>query len=107
RIEIVQFGDDAGGDLIEEKVFRGPIHTQLRQALDYLNSFSTTMVRKVSGRAEVHRNVAFPYQAMEEALANAVYHRSYEGVPEPIKVYLYPDRMEIISYPGPVPGVEM
>ena len=44
---------------------------------------------------------------MEEALVNAVYHRSYEGNPEPIKVYLYPDRMEIISYPGPVPGIEM
>jgi ATP-dependent DNA helicase RecG len=36
-----------------------------------------------------------------------VYHRSYDGIPDPIKVYLYPDRMEIISYPGPVPGIEM
>jgi len=35
-----------------------------------------------------------------------VYHRSYEGVAEPIKVYLYSDRLEIISYPGPVPGIE-
>jgi len=107
RIEVVQFGDDAGGDLIEEKLFRGPVHMQLRQALDYLDAFSTTMVRKVPSQAEAHRTVAFPYEAMEEALVNAVYHRSYEGVPDPIKVYLYPDRMEIISYPGPVPGVEM
>ena len=105
RIEVVQFGDDAGGDLIEEKVFRGPIHFQLRQTLDYLNSFSTSMIRKIPGRAEAHKTVAFPYEAMEEALVNAVYHRSYE-VYEPIKVYLYPDRMEIISYPGPVPGIE-
>nr|VFK45095.1 MAG: ATP-dependent DNA helicase RecG [Candidatus Kentron sp. TC] len=43
---------------------------------------------------------------MEEALVNAVYHRSYDGEPEPIKVYLYPNRMMIASYPGPVPGVE-
>jgi len=107
RIEVVQFGDDAGGNLIEEKVFRGPIHTQIRQALDYLNSFSTTMVRKSPDQAEAYRTVAFPYEAMEEAIVNAVYHRSYEGVAEPIKVYLYPDRMEIISYPGPVPGIEM
>jgi len=106
QIEIVQFGDDTGGDLIEEKVFRGPIHFQLRQALDYLNSFSTAMIKKIPGRAEAHKAVAFPYEAMEEALVNAVYHRSYE-LREPIKVYLYPDRMEIISYPGPVAGVEM
>jgi len=106
RLEVVQFGDDAGGDLIEEKIFRGPIHFQLRQALDYLNSFSTSMIKKVPGRAEAHKTVAFPYEAMEEALVNAVYHKSYE-VYEPIKVYLYPDRMEIISYPGPVPGIEV
>lgn len=107
RIEIVQFGDDAGGNLIEEKIFRGPLHHQLRQALDYLNNFSTTMVRKVPNQSTAHRTVAFPYEAMEEALVNAVYHRSYEGVQEPVKVYLYPDRLEIISYPGPVQGIEM
>lgn len=106
QIEVVEFGDDAGGDLIEEKVFKGPIHFQSRQALDYLNSFSTSMIRKIPGRAEAYKAVAFPYEAMEEALMNAVYHRSYE-IHEPIKVYLYPDRMEIISYPGPVPGIEM
>lgn len=108
RIEIVQFGDDAGGDLIEEKVFRGPLNLQVSQALDYLNSLSTTMLRKLPNQAEVARSVAFPYEAMEEALVNAIYHRSYEeNVPDPVKVYLYPDRMEIISYPGPVPGIEM
>ena len=26
--------------------------------------------------------------------------------PEPTKIYLYPSRMEVISYPGPVPGIE-
>lgn len=107
RIEIVQFGDGAGGDLIEEKVFRGPLHVQISQALDYLNAFSTSMIKKVPNQAEAHRTVAFPYEAMEESLVNAAYHRSYEGTPEPIKVYLYPDRMEIISYPGPVPGLEL
>ncbi len=106
RIEIVQFGDDSGGDLIEEKDFRGPLHLQIRQALDYLDSFSTKMIKKIPGVAEARRTVAFPYEAMEESLVNAVYHRSYEGILEPIKVYLYPDRMEIISYPGPVPGIE-
>jgi ATP-dependent DNA helicase RecG len=106
RVEIVQFGDDAGGDLIEERIFRGPLNVQINQALDYLNTFSTSLIRKVPDQAEVHRTVAFPYEAMEESLVNAIYHRSYEGVPEPVKVYLYPDRMEIISYPGPVPGIE-
>lgn len=105
RIEVVQFGDDAGGDLIEERIFRGPIPDQIRSVLNYLDSLGGTLLRKVPGQAEVERTVPYPYEAMEEALVNAVYHRSYEEPPEPVKVYLYPDRMEITSYPGPVPGI--
>jgi len=50
--------------------------------------------------------VPYPYEAMEEAIVNAIYHRGYDGQQEPNKIYLYPDRMEIISYPGPVAGIE-
>jgi len=107
RIEVVQFGDDAGGDLIEEKEFRGPLPEQIRSCLNYLDGIGGNLLRKISGQAEVERTVAYPYEAMEEAIVNAAYHRSYEAPPEPVKIYLYPDRMEIISYPGPVPGVQM
>jgi ATP-dependent DNA helicase RecG len=107
RIEIVQFGDDAGGNLIEEKIVRGPLHEQVRQALDYLNGFSGSLIRKLPNQAEAQHTVAFPYEAMEEALVNAIYHRSYDGEREPTKVYLYPDRMEITSYPGPMPGLNI
>ena len=107
RLEIAHYGDEAGGNLIEEKTLRGPLPTVLRLTLDYLSNLSTSVVRKVPEQAETHRFVAFPYEAMEEALANAVLHRGYDAPPEPIKVLLYPDRMEIVSYPGPVPGLEM
>ena len=107
RIEIVHYGDEAGGDLIEEQIFRGALASMLRQALDYLVGLSTEMIHKVPAQAEVQRFVAFPYEALEEALANAVLHRGYDFPREPIKVGLYPDRMEIVSYPGPVPGLEM
>jgi len=106
RIEVVQFGDDAGGDLIEERVFRGPLPQQVRHSLDYLNGLSANVIRKVPGQAEAERFVLYPYEAMEEAVANAVHHRSYEFPPEPIRVHLYPDRLEITSYPGPVPGLD-
>jgi ATP-dependent DNA helicase RecG len=107
RIEIAHYGDETGGNLIEEKTLRGPLPMVLRQTLDYLSNLSTELIRKIPEQAETHRFVAFPYEAMEEALANAVLHRGYDSPPEPIKVGLYPDRMEIVSYPGPVPGLEM
>ena len=106
RIEVVQFADDAGGNLIEETIIRGPIHHQIRQALRSLESLGSTVLEKIPGRAEVDKMVTYPYEAVREAVVNAVYHRSYEHV-EPTKVYLYPDRIEITSYPGPVRGVEL
>ena len=107
RIEIVHFADDTGGDLIEERKVSGPLPEQIRSCLDSLNSVSDIVLEKVPNRSEVDRTVAYPYEAMEEAVVNAVYHRSYDNTVEPTKVYLYPDRMEIISYPGPVQGIEL
>ena len=105
-IDIVQFADDAGGDLIEEKTIRGPLHHQVRQTLNYLDSLGSTVIEKVPGRAEVDRTVTFPHEAIREAVVNAVYHRSYQEA-EPTKIYLYPDRMEVTSYPGPVRGIDL
>ena len=106
KIEVVQFADDAGGNLIEEKTIHGPLHHQIRQTLSYLESLGSTIIEKIPGRVEVDRMVTYPHEAIREAVVNAVYHRSYEGA-EPTKIYLYPDRMEITSYPGPVRGIEL
>jgi len=102
HIDIVEFDDDVG-DSFSEKSFSGPIHRQLKEALSYLkNKVIKEFVRKVPDRAKAVRFFNYPYVALEEVLVNAVYHRSYEDR-EPVEVRVYPDRMEVISYPGPVP----
>jgi ATP-dependent DNA helicase RecG len=103
--EVVRFREE--GDLLEERVFRGPIPYQIKSALEDLSSRGGTFFQKIDGQAEVEKTVPYPYEALEEALVNAFYHRSYEAPPEPVKVYVYPDRMEVISYPGPVPGIQL
>ncbi|HET7502502.1 MAG TPA: RNA-binding domain-containing protein [Kofleriaceae bacterium] len=105
RIELAQFRDDAGGDLIETRSFRGPIQHQTTQVLDFLSSLFGEVVRKGPDDAQAARLVAYPSKALREAIVNAVYHRGYEGGSLPIRVGLYPDRVEVTSYPGPVPGV--
>jgi ATP-dependent DNA helicase RecG len=48
------------------------------------------------------RYFSYPYQAIKEALVNAVYHKSYEeNVPVKIRVEL--DRIDIVSCPGALP----
>lgn len=107
RIEVVHFSDDAGGNIQEEKIFsKRPIHEQLHDCLAYLENMTVRRIEKLPDRPTAISWVNYPTLALREALVNAVYHRSYENSPEPTKVYQYPDRIEIISYPGPVAGIE-
>lgn len=101
QIDIVQFPDGAGGGEIIERIFRGPLHQQLRDALLYIrNNVLEERVYKRPDRAEADRYFNWPYVAIEEALANAVYHKGYD-VREPIEVRVDGDTIEIVSFPGP------
>lgn len=102
RIDVVVFKDSTGDSFIEN-IFRGPLKQQVVSALNYIaNNVLQETVRKVPEKAEAIRFFNYPFQAIEEALVNAVYHKSYE-TPEPVEVRIEPDRIEILSFPGPVP----
>ena len=101
QIDIVQFPEGDAGDTIIEQTFKGPLHEQLRAALRYIrNVIITEKVVKVAGRAEADRFFNYPYEAIEEALSNAVYHKGYDER-EPIEVRVEKDKIEILSHPGP------
>ena len=100
-IDVVAMPDGPAGTQLREKRFVGPLDVQLRSALEYIKvQFIEERVVKAPHKAEADRFVTFPFAAVEEALANAVYHRGYD-VREPIEVRVTPDAMTITSYPGP------
>ena len=106
-VEVAKFPNGPGGDVLAEHTFRGGLADQLRRCFDLLDGWSEVRVEKQSDTPRARRTRRYPVVAVREALANAVYHRSYEpDVPDPVKVHVYPDRMTISSYPGPVPGVQ-
>ena len=99
RIEVVDIPDPTGSGMVE-KTFTGPIQTQLRDALGFIRNYVLKeAVIKHDDRAEAERFFNYPYRAVEEILANAVYHRSYQ-VAEPIEVRITRESMEITSFPG-------
>lgn len=99
RIEVVDIPDPTGTNMTE-MVFTGPIQRQLRDALAYIKNYTIkTMTIKVKDRAEAEKITNFPYAAVEEVLANAVYHRSYQ-INEPVTVRITPEAIEITSFPG-------
>ena len=76
QIEIVDKPDPTGLGMTE-KTFKGPLDKQLRDALAYINNYIIKeYVTKVPDSELAIRAFNWPYQAIEEALSNAVYHRS-------------------------------
>ncbi len=107
QIDVVWFPEGPGGDRFEEKIFQGPLGRITRDAVDYINRmFLREVVIKHPGRAEAQRFWNFPHAAIEEAVVNAVYHRSYE-IREPIEVRISPDELTVLSFPGPDRSIRM
>lgn len=107
QIDVVYFPDGPGGDVFEEKEFKGPIHRILQDALSHIErNYLKQTVIKYPDRAEADRIWNYPYPAIEEALVNAVYHRSYE-IREPIEVRITPQELMILSFPGPDRSLKM
>ena len=105
QIDVVAFPKGLGGDEIDEQTFKGPLDQQLKDALRYIsNNYIQRKIIKHPDRAEADHIYNYPYAALEEALANAVYHKAYD-VREPIEVRIEEDKIEIVSYPGPVYSV--
>ena len=108
KIELVRFHDkEAEASDFTEKTFYGPIWKQVRDVLDYIK---TTVIEekvvKVDGKAEAERFFNYPYNALEEAIVNAVLHKNYkENVPVEIRIYL--DQIQIINFPGPDRYIDM
>lgn len=103
-IELVWY-KDGSGEQFEEHYFKGPLQYQLRSALAFIQSnIIAQKIIKQKDKAEVLRFYNFPYAAVEESLSNAIYHKSYEKQ-SPVEVQVWPDKIEILSYPGPVPPV--
>ena len=65
----------------------------------FRNIFIRDKVIKIPGQMESVRVANYPYEAVEEAVVNAIYHRDYMSC-EPITIEIEPDCINIISFPG-------
>lgn len=101
-IELVRFNtkEAEASDDFTEKTFTGPIWKQVQDALDYIKATVIEQkVVKVQGQSESERYFNYPYNALEEALVNAIFHKSYRE-PEPVEIRIYVDSIHILNYPG-------
>ena len=106
QIDVVEFPEGLGAKKFEANTFEGPIQKQLMNVLSYLKTqIIKSKIIKYSDKAEADTVYNYPYEAIEEALSNAVYHRNYE-IRDPIEVRILPTAIEIISYNGVDPSLK-
>lgn len=107
KIEIVQ-EDEPGADEARRHTITGRPQYLIREALNWLEAHNSTLEKKHADRAEADRDRAWPFAAIEEVLVNAVHHRGYDPAnPDPIQIFIRPDHMMVISFPGPMPGITL
>ena len=107
QIDVVGCPEGAGGDRFEEKVFQGPLGRITRDAISFIQrNYLKETILKHPDRPEAERFWNFPQAAIEEAVVNAVYHRSYE-IREPVEVRISREDLVVLSFPGPDRSIKM
>jgi len=104
QIELIVHKGDVGKNYTE-KIFKGSLINQIRDVLNFIKSnIIQEQITKSPNQAEAIRYFNYPYQAIEEAVVNAIYHKSYERE-NPVEIQIHPDKIEILSFPGPMPPI--
>lgn len=104
QVDIVMFPEGViknPNNMIEAPSFKGSVPTIIRATLDYLRSnIVKERIIKPKNQAESIRYFNYPYQALEEAVVNALYHRDYQ-TREIVEIRVEPHEIAILSYSGP------
>ena len=103
EVDIVKFPNGSIKDpknFIEIPPIKGTVPQIISRTMEKLSDMAIEeYVQKVSGKMEANRFMSYPYEALEEAVVNAFYHRDYMSY-EPVQIEIEPDCIRIFSFPG-------
>lgn len=104
QVEIVMFpeGRENNPDnIVEVPPIKGPVPKMITDTLGYLRTnVIKERILKPTDNEKSKKYFNYPYQALEEAVVNALYHRNYQER-EPVEITIEPDKISILSYSGP------
>lgn len=104
QVDIVYFpeGSIENPDLmIEAPKIIGPVPKMIDEALSFLRT--NVIKQRITKPSDTEKSIKvfnYPYQAIEEAVVNALYHRDYMER-EPVEITIEPTHIDILSYAGP------
>lgn len=104
QVDIVLFpeGSIENPDImIEVPKIVGPVPKMIKETLSYLRTnVIKKRISKPTDNEKSDKAYNYPYQAFEESVVNALYHRDYQER-EPVEITIEPTHIDILSYSGP------
>ncbi len=101
EVVCIKYADPLGvRRYIDRKNFRGTLPELIDQASGFLRQY----IRVGATIRGFYREdePEYPYEALREAVVNAIVHRDYSRGGETVRVFMFPDRVEVRS-PGALP----
>lgn len=92
-------------EFIDRGRLHGNIFTLLEYGMSFVRKHLPIAARIVPGKMERVETPLIPFNAIREALINALCHKDYSYLGGDIGLVIYDDRMEIFNHGGLTPGV--
>lgn len=95
------------GNMIEIAPIKGCVPKMIRDTMNYLKT--NVIQKKIHKPEDRERSIVtynYPYQVLEEAVVNSLYHRSYIER-EPVEITIEPDKISILNFGGPNHTISM
>ncbi len=87
--------------MIEAPKIVGPVPKMIKETLSYIRTnVIKKRISKPTDNERSDKTYNYPYQAFEESVVNALYHRDYQER-EPVEITIEPTHVDILSYSGP------
>lgn len=94
-------GTNIGSEILQKQDIMGDLPSQIKAAMKFVRANMKTRIEmKGIERKEIPQ---FPLPAVREIIVNAVAHRDYSILNQKIRLFLFKDRLEVIS-PGRLPN---
>ena len=105
EIRIARFKGPTRIEFIDSKEITGPIY----KMLDEVEVFFKRNTRLANKIVEFKRIdiPEYPFEAVREAVINAIAHRDYNRAGAPIKISIFDDRIEVDNPGGLLPGLDI
>lgn len=96
-IKIAVYETESRVHFLNRHEVKGSILYQIEEACQYISTFNTTS-STILGLERIDKSL-YPYEAIREAVLNAVCHRRYD-LNTSIMINIFPSHMDIVSYGG-------